>query len=547
MNTKHPQTNTAQPLLDTLSSGVPVAVTAPLLLEDELLVGYYSGENSGCAVILVADMPRLGRMLYEPKTSAVRVHGLKRIWEMLYIGTRDVSLDLIHDTKLMAYLLDPDADDQELTLSALAAEYLREEYPHRILDMRDKGYPEAFYATLAYDAELIWRLHEQLSQSMSKDLLRLYRDTELPLMLILDEMRRVGIGVDGNTCMKERMRVQADMSTLVSAITQDQDVNLNSDEQVFQFLVDQGVQFVSPFVKAIRKVTIPALEEIAHLYSVVQQLLEWRDLAQDKSFLNWAVDKTRVHPIWGQMRAGTSRIYARQPQVQNISRDLRYLFMPSPGCEFIKADYSQAQLRILAHLSEDENLVALFNTGRDPHGETAAWLGIDRESAKQVNFGICFGMSAAGLAGKISRIRKCPVDVAQAQAYIDAFYGRYPGVAEFFAEAWQELKAEQKGKRITTAPSGRIRRFDTRANRAVERKFRITWPQQIEADLIKTAMIRLDRIFRRRNMKAHIVMVIHDALWVEAPHEEAEQVRHLVRKMMTTAGKLGVPLDVDIK
>ena len=94
---------------------------------------------------------------------------------------------------------------------------------------------------------------------------------------------------------------------------------------------------------------------------------------------------------------------------------------------------------------------------------------------------------------------------------------------------------------------GRIRRFDTRANPATQRSFRVTWPQQIEADLIKTAMVRLDCIFPRRKMGARIVMVIHDALWVEAPHEEAEQVRHLLRKMMTTAAKLKVPLEVDIK
>jgi DNA polymerase I len=550
MNLKCSETSTVQPLLDMLDAGAPIAVTAPLLLEDQFLFGYYSastGNSGACAVIPATDALRLSRTLYEPQTSAIRVHGLKRIWEVLDIGTRDVNLGLVHDTKLMAYLLNPDAGDLRLTLSALAAEYLGEEYPHRILDMRDKGYPAAFYEVLAYDAELIWRLHEQLSQSVSKELWTLYRDTELPLMLILDEMRRVGIGVDGSTCIKERVRVQAKLAALAQIITQGQDVNLNSEEQVFQFLVEQGVRFASPFVHATRKVTISALEEIAHLYPVVQQLLEWRDLAQDKSFLNWAAGKSRVHPIWGQMRAGTSRIYARQPAVQNVSRELRYLFIPQPGNVFVKADYSQAQLRILAHLSEDENLVALFNTGRDPHSETAAWLGIDRDSAKQVNFGICFGMSAAALAARISRVRKSPVDAATAQAYIDAFYDRYPGVEQFFAEAWQELKAEPKKERATTAPSGRIRRFDTRANRAVERKFRVTWPQQIEADLIKTAMVRLDRIFRRRNMKARIVMVIHDALWVEAPHAEAEQVRHLVRRMMTTAARLRVPLEVDFK
>jgi DNA polymerase I-like protein with 3'-5' exonuclease and polymerase domains len=97
------------------------------------------------------------------------------------------------------------------------------------------------------------------------------------------------------------------------------------------------------------------------------------------------------------------------------------------------------------------------------------------------------------------------------------------------------------------SPLGRIRKFDTYPSKALERSFKVTWPQQIEADLIKTAMSRLDRIFRRRNMSARIVMMIHDALWVEAPHDEAEQVRHLMRRMMTTTAKLRVPLDVDVK
>jgi DNA polymerase I-like protein with 3'-5' exonuclease and polymerase domains len=218
MNPNHTSLISVQPLLDMLSSSVPFALTAPLLMEDQCFVGYCSAQRCGCAVIPASDMPRLGRILYKPKTSAVRVHGLKRIWEALDIGSRDVNLDLIHDTKLMASLLDPDAGDEGLTLSALAAQYLGEEYPHRILDIRDKGYPQAFYATLAYDAALIWNLEEQLSSIMPDELRKLYRELELPLMVILDEMRRVGIGVDGNTCMKERARVNAEMSKPASTL-----------------------------------------------------------------------------------------------------------------------------------------------------------------------------------------------------------------------------------------------------------------------------------------------------------------------------------------
>jgi DNA polymerase-1 len=207
----------------------------------------------------------------------------------------------------------------------------------------------------------------------------------------------------------------------------------------------------------------------------------------------------------------------------------------------IKADYSQAQMRILADLSRDEELNRLFHEGEDAHGRTASWLGIDRDSAKQVNFGICFGISAVGLAAKINQLRQDqglpPIDEASAQNYINGFYARYPGVKEFFDAEWEKLKRTPQSQRAVKSPFGRIRKFDARATGAMERKFRVTVPQQIEADLIKTAMVRLHRIFHSLNMGARIVMMIHDALWVEAPRKEEAEVRHLVTRMMETAGR----------
>jgi DNA polymerase I len=241
-----------------------------------------------------------------------------------------------------------------------------------------------------------------------------------------------------------------------------------------------------------------------------------------------------------------------------VSRRLRYLFEPAPAHVLIKADYSQAQLRILAHLSGDEGLTMVFNEGGDVHGETARLLSIDRDLAKQVNFGICFGISAPRLASRLNseilkRNRNLPteerqvlIDEDRAEGYIEQFHSRYPGVSAFFDREWKRLKKLPQADRVVRSPLGRIRRFNSYPSKALERSFRVTWPQQIEADLIKTAMLRLDRIFRRRNMKARIVMMIHDALWVECPENEAEQVRHLVRRMMTTAGKLKAPLVVEI-
>jgi len=297
-------------------------------------------------------------------------------------------------------------------------------------------------------------------------------------------------------------------------------------------------------------VTIAALEEISCQYPLVQKILDWRALSQDYGFLLMAAQSDRLHPIWAQTRSGTSRIFARDPAVQNVSKARRHLFVPAVGYVLIKADYSQAQIRILAAISGDENLLQLFSEGADVHAETARWLSIDRDSAKQVNFGICFGISPSGLAGRINKVRQGQglpfINTAGAQGYIDGFYDRYPKVREFFETEWQRLKAIPQSERLVRSLLGRIRKFDTRANPAVERRFRVTVPQQIEADLIKTAMVRLSRIFNRRKMGARIVMMIHDSLWVEAPEKEAGQVRHLMKRMMEMAGKpyLKVPLGV---
>ena len=540
----------------------PIAVTAPLKLKGTALVGLYTSVgDSYCAELPTSELKLIGELLYLPKHFPIIVHGLKRIWEFLDFNTDELDLKLVTDTKLLAYLLDPDAGETDgLTLTHLAFQYLEEEYPHVAGEVQDKGLLKALREILMRDAQVIWSLGKELPQHMTKDLLRLYHRLELPLMLVLDRMRRVGVGVDGTTAQKERIRISKEISVLEQRITDGEKINLMWPSDVFHLLMKRGVRFKSEFVYAIHMVTTTALEEIAHVYPAVQDILDWRSMVTDLAFLSRASGHERVHPIWQQTRAGTSRIYARDPAVQNVSRALREKIMvAAPGKVIIKADYSQAQLRILAHLSGDPALIDLYQRGGDAHAETAKLLGIDRDAAKEVNFGICFGISSAGLCGKIDAViakrnrslaseeHQDMIDEGTAQAYIDGFHSRYSGVQDFFEKEWKRLKALPLDRRSVKSLLGRIRRFDTRANPAIQRSFRVTWPQQIEADLIKTAMVRLDRILRRRKIGARTVMAIHDALWVEAPHQEAEQVRHLLRKMMTTAGKLRVRLEVDIK
>jgi DNA polymerase I len=540
----------------------PIAITAPLILKNIALIGLYTtmGE-SFCAEIPTSELKLIGELLYEPKDFPIIVHGLKRIWEFLNLDTEELDLKLITDTKLMAYLLDPDAGETDgLTLTHLAYQYLGEEYPHVASEVHERGLLKALRASMMRDARIIWSLGKEIPMHMSKDLIRLYRHLELPLMLVLDRMRRVGIGVDGAAAHRERIRIIKEIVELEERITGGEKINLMSPSDVFGLLMRRGVLFKSEFVYAIHKVSTPALEEIAHVYSVVQDILDWRSRVTDLAFLHRASGHDRVHPVWQQTRAATSRIYARDPAVQNVNRNLREnIMVPAAAKVLIKADYSQAQLRILTHLSQDPALIDLYQQGGDAHAETAKLLGIDRDAAKQVNFGICFGISPAGLCGKVNAViakrnrslapeeYQDMIDEQTAQAYIDGFYLRYSSLQEFFEKEWKKLKALPMDRRSVRSLLGRTRRFETRANPAIQRSFRVTWPQQIEADLIKTAMLRFDRIVRRRNMGARIVMMIHDALWIGAPKEEAEQVRHLLRKMMTTAAKLKVPLEVDIK
>jgi DNA polymerase I len=535
-----------------ISSGDSVALTAPLCLKDTALIGFCSEvSGSGCIELPIKDLSSAGRSLYLPRQFSIIAHGLKRIWEYLDIGNPAMDTKLISDTKLIGYLLDPDLGENELTVSNLASLYGVEDYPHLAVDIRDKGYPKALEEGLAHDAELIFRLSQELQAQMSPELGRMYLHIELPLMVLLNEMRRTGIGVDRVACEKQKEAIEQRLRDLEQEVTAGAQVNLNSDRETFRFLVAQGVRFADPFVYAKQRASSDVLEEIAHRYPVVEKIMEWRSLSNDLAFLRRGSTQDRLHPTWGQTRSGTSRIYARDPAVQNVSRNLRHLFVPAPGHVLIKADYSQAQLRILAYLSNDVTLTKLYeDPDGDAHTATLEWLGLeDRDEAKEINFAICYGMSTASLARKINEVKKeqerLLIDEETAQGYIDGFYRQYPGISEFFDREWKKLKKLGREDRLVKSPTGRIRRFSTRANRVLERQFRVTLPQMMEADILKTAAVRLDRILWRRNIKARIVMMIHDAIWIEAPAGEETEACRLMNRIMSTAGRPLLEMKVD--
>jgi DNA polymerase I len=558
-------------LISTLESGNTVALTAPLVIDQNVLIGFaVSPEEAYCAGVPLNEFTALCPSLCLYVNAPRIFHGLKRIWEFLdgrglhQVTDADKHIDInnIEDTKLLAYLLDPDSGrevefgderiQEELTLAYVAHRYLGHSYPYRITDIYDNPTLEKLSEVLAHDAGLIFQLADTLPSLMSPNLTKLYRNLELPLMLLLDDMRRVGIGFDGVRCAELITEAERAMASLAAVITGGKSLDLTSHKEVHDFLVAQGVPLqVAPAYVRRRGLKRP-LEQIAHNYPLVRQVLEWWDMGGDLGFLRRWTGHTRIHPVWGQSRSATSRIYARSPAVQNISRKLRTLFVPAAGHVLIKADYSQAQLRILAHLSGDPELVRVYNDpSGDVHTETSNWLGLnDRNVAKEINFAICFGMGSAALAKKVNELRESQgamdfIDEQTARSYIDGFYCRFPKVKGFFDQEWEKMKQLPTQERVVRSLMGRERRFPRRPSLEMERQCRVSWPQQIEADLIKTAMVRLDKIFRSENMRACIVMMIHDSIWVEAPADEQSEVRELIQSIMINAADLAVPLQVE--
>lgn len=559
-------------LISHLGSTSTVALTSPVFMKDRVMIGFaLSATEAHCLDLGIHEFKSLCPTLYWVHSAAVAFHGLKRVWKLLdERGLRPEAeprnpLDFkgIQDTRLMAYLLDPDSSEEikygdnqvqeGLTLAHVAHRYLGRDYPYRITGIYESASWDLPAEMLAYDAGLIFKLAEKLPALMSPALKKIYASIELPLMPLLDNMRRVGIGFNGEKCRELITETEQDMAALAADITGGRIVDLKSSEEVYNFLVSEGVPIqLAP--AQIRRGLKKPLDQIAHTDPLIRKILSWWSMGEDLGFLRRWAGHTRIHPTWRQTRSRTSRIYARNPAVQNVSRKLRKLFVPATGHVLMKADYSQAQMRIIAHLSEDPELMRIF---RDPNGdvhkETSERLDLnDRSVAKEINFAICFGMGAAALCGKINELKlnqSCDnfIDEKTAQSHIDGFYGRFPKVKNFFDREWKKIKKLPAQERVVRSLAGRERCFPNWPTYEVERQFRVTWTQQIEADLIKTAMLRLDRIFRRRNMKTRIVMMIHDSLWVETPQEEAEQVKYLMKKIMTTAAELSVPLDVDIE
>jgi DNA polymerase-1 len=419
------------------------------------------------------------------------------------------------------------------------------------------------------NADLIRNLREALVERLEADALTsMYNEIEMPIAPILAAMEADGIGIDGDALKVISKEFAEQMQKLERECYElaGREFNLNSPIQLRDVLFTHLKLSAKGLKKTKSGFSTDAdtLEKLATVHPMPRKLIEYRTISKLKSTYADALSEVirtgtgRIHTTWHQALVPTGRVSSSDPNLQNIptrsveGRRIRRAFVPKPGCIFVSADYSQIDLRVMAHLSGDKTLVDAFTTGEDIHVRTATEvLGITpdkvdaeaRRLAKVINFGIIYGMGSQRLAGELG------IALAAASDYIKRYFERLPGV-----RAWLDdtVRIARTTGYVTTM-YGR-RRYLPELNaqpggaRAQAERIAINTPiQGTAADLIKLAMIRLDRALRERGLGARMILQVHDELLLEAPQGEWEEAAKLAKREMEGVAELKIPLKVELK
>jgi DNA polymerase-1 len=420
----------------------------------------------------------------------------------------------------------------------------------------------------AEDADVTLRLHEALHPRLAEEprLDALYRDIEMPVMQILFRMERNGVLVDAAQLERQGQQLGLRMMEIERQAHEvaKQPFNLNSPKQIQEILFErEKLPVLKKTPSGAPSTDEEVLEQLALDYPLPKLILDYRGMAKLKSTyadkLPRSVDPTtgRVHTNFAQSVAVTGRLASSDPNLQNIpirteeGRRIRQAFVAPAGSKIVSADYSQIELRIMAHLSGDRGLLDAFAQGEDIHRATAAEVfgatpaevtGEQRRYAKVINFGLIYGMSAFGLA------RQLGLERGAAQSYIDRYFARYPGVANYMEST--RLQARDKGY-VETVFGRRLWlpeiKSAAQAKRQAAERAAINAPMQgTAADIIKLAMIAVQRWLDEARMRTLLVLQVHDELVLEVPEAELEAVRRELPKLMAGVAQLSVPLVAEV-
>lgn len=517
-------------------------------------------------------LDRLKPLLEDPQRAKV---GQNIKYDMMVLARYDIELTGIgFDTMLESYVLNSTGSRHDM--DSLALKYLGYK-TRKYEDVAGKGKGQINFSEVpieqaapyaAEDADITLCLHDVLWPRLREapKLEKLFQEIEMPLVPVLAGMQRTGVRIDA-----DMLRHQSDeLARRLLELERDahevagQPFNLESPKQIQEILFDKlGLPVLKKTPKGAPSTAEDVLQELALDYPLPNIILEYRGLSKLKSTYTDKLPEMinaetgRVHTSYHQAVAATGRLSSSNPNLQNIpvrtteGRRIRQAFIPADGCKMVSADYSQIELRIMAHLSGDAGLQQAFAQGLDVHRATAAEVfnvPLDqvtsdmRRNAKAINFGLIYGMSAFGLA------RQLKIDRSTAQQYVDLYFTRYPGVKDFMDRT--RIQAREQGY-VETVFGRRLYAQDINASNHARRQYAeraaINAPMQgTAADLIKLAMLAVAQWIRSSGVDVRMIMQVHDELVFEVAQSEMAQASDRIRRCMSEVSTLSVPLVVDI-
>ncbi len=499
---------------------------------------------------------------------AIKKVGQNLKYDLQILKTLGVELKgIVSDTLVASYLLDP---EKPHNLDSLAFRFLG----HQNIsygDVTQQG--KLSFAEVSIqdatqysgeDADVTLRLHQKLFPELKKSgLLKLYEEVEVPLVSVLGEMEYRGVAVDEKRLRKMSTDLEKEIEAVQSEIFElaGGAFNINSPKQLSHILFDKLGLPILRRTKTGASTDERVLTELSDKHAVPNRIVKFRELGKLKStYVDGLLAEIhpvtrRIHTHFNQTVTSTGRLSSSEPNLQNIPDNpdykytIRSVFIAPPGMELLAADYSQVELRILAHMSEDGELLRAFENNEDVHEVTARSIfgsnsvtAEQRKIAKTINFGVIYGQTPYGLS---QQLRITPKD---AKAFIDSYFNRYSGVKKFL----QKVISQTTETGFVSTLLGR-RRFipeihsENKMRREMAERTATNTPLQgTAADMIKVAMVRIFHRLKRENLKSTMILQVHDELVLEVPLAEKSHVEHLVRQEMEGALKLKCPLKVDL-
>lgn len=506
------------------------------------------------------------RMLALSEKAEIFVCDIKKQYDILEKDGTERYFDIL----IAAYLLNPLKNDYDT--ESIAGEHLGLMIPGRT-EVFGKKTEEAVYTEnpakvteyACYGAYVAFTAKEVLAQKLSETgMLSLFREIEMPLSLVLYDMEKEGILVKPEELKAYGERLSGRIIELEMKIYEEagKEFNLNSPKQLGEILFEEMHLPGGKKTKTGYSTAADVLEKMAPDYPIVADILEYRGLAKLKStyadgLASCIKEDGRIHTSFNQTITATGRISSTEPNLQNIpmrmelGRQIRKVFVPKEGYEFTDADYSQIELRVLAHMSRDEKLIDAYRKEEDIHRITASQVfhvpfeevtDLQRRNAKAVNFGIIYGISSFGLSQDLSISKK------EAAAYMEQYFETYPKIKDFIDGLVKEAK--KTGYAVTMF--GRRRPIpELSSNNFMQRSFgeRIAMNSPIQgtaADIIKIAMINVWKSLKEEGLSSRLLLQVHDELLIETAKDEEEQVKRILEKGMKGAADLAVELAIDM-